>query len=384
MTKLRTRFLTALAIGLAPLAFWACSASDENTAAGTGASTGGSGGATAAPAGGAAGASGAGAGGATGTSGATGNGGGPANGGSTGLGGASGGTTGAGGSAGSSGFSGPDATTGSGGAGGGASAPDAGDACPAPPAGSPAAAVTALNTANTVRLKMGVPCLILVPELDISAQKHCEYYTANKGTETCIANAHAEVEGCTGFVAASFSNREKAAGYTGQPTSEVMAFRNNPASAVQNWIDTVYHRTPILSPWIRDMGYGGTTGCDTIDFGRGPVTANTVTAIYPYAGQAGVPLSFDGSREGPTPPVPPGGWPSGYPVHLYAKTLTVASHVFTVDGSATPISHTWIAESSDFILYADTPLTSHTTYRVQIVGTRAAETLTFDWTFTTK
>jgi hypothetical protein len=244
--------------------------------------------------------------------------------------------------------------------------------------------VIAVDTANAVRVKMGVPCLILVPELDVSAQKHCDYYAANKATASCIANAHVEVSGCTGFVAANFSAREKAAGYTGAPTAEVMAFRNNPAGAVQGWIDTVYHRTPMLSPWIRDMGYGGTTGCDTIDFGRGPVTADTVTAVYPYAGQTGVPLSFDGSREGPTPPAPPGGWPSGYPVNLFAKTFTVASHVFTIDGSTTPISHTWIAESSDFILYADVPLTAQTKYRVQIVGTRGTGTLTFDWTFTTK
>jgi hypothetical protein len=375
MTELRARILISLTIGLAPLAFGACSASTDNPTTAQGPSAGGAGGA-------------AGMGGLVGTggaagSGATGGSSGSSAAGSAGSGGGTGGSAGSG-DGGSSGSGGADAAAGSAGGGGATSVSDASAGCPAPPDGSPAAAVTAINTANAARSKMGVPCLILVAELDVSAQKHCEYYTANKSTPTCIANAHAEVDGCTGFVAASFSAREKAAGYTGTPTSEVMAFRNNPASAVQGWIDTVYHRTPMLSPWIRDMGYGGTTGCDTIDFGRGPVTDNTVTALYPYAGQTGVPLSFDGSREGPTPPAPPGGWPSGYPVHLYAKTLTVTSHVFTVDGSTTPIEHTWIAETSDFILYANAPLTSSTKYRVQIVGTRGTETLTFDWTFTTK
>src|ERR1017187_9856513 len=57
-------------------------------------------------------------------------------------------------------------------------------------------------------------------------------------------------------------------------------------------------RTPVRSPWYRDMGYGGGTGCDTIDFGPGTATAKTVTAVYPYSGQTGVPLTFLGAVEG--------------------------------------------------------------------------------------
>jgi hypothetical protein len=34
----------------------------------------------------------------------------------------------------------------------------------------------------------------------------------------------------------------------------------------------VYHRTPLLSPWIRELGYGMTAECDTIDLGQGEKT----------------------------------------------------------------------------------------------------------------
>ncbi|MDP9151937.1 MAG: CAP domain-containing protein [Myxococcota bacterium] len=275
-----------------------------------------------------------------------------------------------------------------------ASGPDGSAAtCPAPPVGEPAAAIKAVDAVNAVRTRMGVPCVALVPALDVSAQKHCAYYAANSSNATCTGNPHVEVTSCTGFVAAQFYMREAAAGYTAQgASSEVMAFLGDPAGSVQTWIDSVWHRTPVLSPWYRDMGYGGTPApgaCDTIDFGGGAASPNTVTAVYPYAGQGGVPTSFDGSFEGPTPPAPASGWPSGYPVHLYLRGGTVQSHQITIDGTSAPIAHTWIDQTNptngrdQYILYADRPLMTNTSYHVVIAATRGTMPLTFDWKFTT-
>ncbi|MDP9037266.1 MAG: hypothetical protein M3O50_20905 [Myxococcota bacterium] len=265
--------------------------------------------------------------------------------------------------------------------------------CPAPPAGEPAAAIQAVNAVNAVRTQMGVPCATLVPALDVSAQKHCAYYSANVSNQTCIANPHAEVASCTGYVAAQFYMREAAAGYTARgASSEVMAFLGSPTGSVQTWIDSVWHRTPVLSPWYRDLGYGGTPApgaCDTIDFGGGAASPNTVTAVYPYAGQSGVPTSFNGAYEGPTPPAPASGWPSGYPVHLYLRGGTVQSHQITIDGTTAPISHTWIDQTNptngpdQFILYSDKPLMANTPYHVAIAAMRGTMPLTFDWKFTT-
>jgi hypothetical protein len=269
---------------------------------------------------------------------------------------------------------------------------DAGGSCPAPPSTEPASSIAAVNAVNATRVLVGAPCATLVPALDMSAQLHCNYYAGNTSSATCIANAHVEVSGCTGFVAAQFSSRETMAGYTGRPSSEVMAFAGSPAQSVQTWIDSVWHRIPVLSPWIRDLGYGGTTTparCDTIDFGAGAAASSSVTAVYPYGGQTGVPTSFDGSREGPTPPAPASGWPSGYPVTLFLQNGVVQSHQITVDGTATPIAHVWIDPTNptnfpyDYILYTSTPLSTNTTYRVQITATQGATSLSFDWKFTT-
>jgi Cysteine-rich secretory protein family len=243
---------------------------------------------------------------------------------------------------------------------------------------------TALTTVNDLRAHMGLACMTLVTEINTSAQKHCDYYQQNTADKACIANAHVEVATCAGYVAANFNERMTAAGYKGSPRSEVMAFSGNPTSAIAQWINSVYHRTPLLSPWIREMGYGMTADCDTIDMGLGTKTPDDATAVYPYPGQTGLPLSFDGSHEGPTPPAPPSGWPSASPVHLYVKSYTVTSHDVFVNGTCDPIAHQWLPDKDQYILYPDKPFAKATEYRVVIVGTKAGTPLTFDWTFTTK
>src|SRR5271170_8140919 len=117
-----------------------------------------------------------------------------------------------------------------------------------------------------------------------------------------------------------------------------MAFDDNPPVALGQWIGSIYHRSPVLDPRIRDFGYGAATACDTIDFGEGAggATPSDVIVSYPYDGQKGVALSFDGAEESPTPPVPPGGWPSALPVHIFmlATNITLTTDEFGIDGGA--------------------------------------------------
>jgi len=256
--------------------------------------------------------------------------------------------------------------------------------CPAAtPAGPPADALAAVNT---LRAHMGLPCMILVAEINTSAQKHCDYYQQNEADKTCTANAHEEVETCAGFVAKSFSARMTAAGYAGQPRSEVMAFSGDPARSIAMWINSVYHRTPLLSPWLAEIGYGMTENCDTIDLGlaKGAKPSDAMTGVYPYPGQVDVPSDFDGSHEGPTPPEPPTGWPSASPVHLYVKAYTVTTHEVFVKGTCDALPHQWLPEKDQYILYPDKPFAKNTEYRVVIKGTKAGAPLHFDWSFTTE
>lgn len=263
------------------------------------------------------------------------------------------------------------------------------DDCPLAPAGASAEAILALNTENTARLAMGLDCAELITELNLAAQNHCDYYVQNQGGDCEAPSPHNEISGCPGFTGEGPGQRMSAAGYMSRGGSETMAFANDPERAVTMFINSVYHRTPILDPWMRHMGYGAGTGCDTIDFGTGPETASDVTAFYPYQGQVDVPVSFDGSREGPEPPIPSTGWPSGYPVTLFGRDLEVQSHAIYVDDTMEELSHLWLAEDDPTlpsyakVLYSEAPLEPMTTYRVVISTTRGGETLDFDWTFTT-
>jgi hypothetical protein len=264
------------------------------------------------------------------------------------------------------------------------------EACPTPPDGTPDAAVVAINTENEMRLAMGIDCAAIALPLCTSAQNHCDYYTQNQGTDCEADSPHDEIEGCPGYTGAGLGERFDAAGYMLRGGgSECMAFLDDPAAAVMTFINSVYHRTPMLDPWMRDFGYGGSDNCDTIDFGTGTMTDNSVTAVYPYPDQTGLPTSFDGSREGPTPPEPSSGWPSGYPITVYAKNFTAESHSITLDGSTDELAHQWLDDSDPTlpsyakVLYTDAPMAANTTYHVVVSGTISGTAKTFDWKFTT-
>jgi uncharacterized protein YkwD len=266
--------------------------------------------------------------------------------------------------------------------------------CPAAPDGTPESAVTALNYLNSLRLPAGAGCVRMVTEINKAAENHCKYYVDPANEGMCTANAHNEVMGCAGFTGTGPGQRMAAAGYMARGGGEVMAFANNPKSAIDQWVNSVWHRIPLLDPWTGDMGYGAAPdACDTIDFGNGAMgVPNTTVLVYPYDGQTNVPTSFNGQYEGPMPPAPPTGWPSASPVTLYARMLNITEHVLTKDGDTTPIEHVWITGSdpmwgnylrTSVFMYANAPFEPMTKYRVVMKGTSQAGPLDKTWTFTT-
>jgi len=266
--------------------------------------------------------------------------------------------------------------------------------CPPAPDGTPENAVTALNYLNSLRLPAGAGCVRMVTEINKAAENHCKYYVDPANEGMCTANAHNEVMGCAGFTGTGPGQRMAAAGYMARGGGEVMAFANNPKSAIDQWVNSVWHRIPLLDPWTGDMGYGAAPdACDTIDFGNGAMgVPNTTVLVYPYDGQTNVPTSFNGQYEGPMPPAPPTGWPSASPVTLYARMLDITEHVLTKDGDTTPIEHVWITGSdpmwgnylrTSVFMYANAPFEPMTKYRVVMKGSSQAGPLDKTWTFTT-
>jgi hypothetical protein len=164
---------------------------------------------------------------------------------------------------------------------------------------------------------------------------------------------------------------------------------------VPSFIDTVYHRIPLLDPWTVDMGYGGAIDCDVIDIGRGSSSTPTDAIVtYPYDGQTNVPPAWSG-REAPAPPAPAGGYPSSYPISIYAQAISVTEHVLTKDGDPTPLEHVWLDYNSSLVssglkpyfrntaMFYGAPFALSTKYRVKIVGTHTGGAFSVEWTFTT-
>jgi hypothetical protein len=166
--------------------------------------------------------------------------------------------------------------------------------------------------------------------------------------------------------------------------------------AVVGWVETLWHRIPVLDPWTSEMGWGSASGCDIIDFGKGTALAATsVVTVYPYDGQTAVPLSFSG-RESPMPPAPSTGWPSSAMINVYAQSIKVTEHTLSKDGDPTPLPHTWIDKNSSTVdagyrgyllstafLYGDKPFIANTKYHVKVVGTHTGGAVNLDWSFTT-
>jgi hypothetical protein len=175
-----------------------------------------------------------------------------------------------------------------------------------------------------------------------------------------------------------------------------MAFFNDPQRAVDIWVNSVWHRTPLLDPSTGDLGYGNAAGCDVIDFGRSVTAPATALVLYPYDMQVNVPPSFNGANEGPMPPAPTTGWPSSSPISVHGKGLMVTEHIVTLDGDPTPIDHVWLDANATIVdqsmrrqltnvnfMYANKPFAANTKYRVKLTGTYSGGMLSREWTFTT-
>jgi hypothetical protein len=262
--------------------------------------------------------------------------------------------------------------------------------CPPGPEGMDSDALEAMEEVNRLRRAVGMSCVSLSPEISLAAQRHCTYYINNDGD--CTAKPHREVSQCKSFTAETFSDRLRMANYGGNPRFEVMAYVGHGRTSVGQWLDSVWHRIPIFSSEVDQAGYGKHGRCDTMDFGLSVDTAEIRNLLYPFDGQTNVPRSFSG-RESPEPPSPPQGWPSGYPVTLYAANTTITDHTIRVDGTDEYLPHTFLAPGDsrafgllvdEFFLYTHRPLAGKTTYRVRFAGAQNGKPTVFEWTFTTR
>ena len=153
-----------------------------------------------------------------------------------------------------------------------------------------------------------------------------------------------------------------------------------PEGSIEMWIDSVYHRTPFDSPGTLEAGFGHASQYDTMDFGCGGSSDPSLVTNYPVHGQTGFPTSFLGN-EGPEPPAPPSGWPSGAIISVIfpqGASVSITAHQL-FDASCAALDHVAggadIAPdpgfqtgflSSTIVMYANTALQSGQSYTVDV------------------
>jgi hypothetical protein len=110
-------------------------------------------------------------------------------------------------------------------------------------------------------------------------------------------------------------------------------------------MNSVYHRPFFLRPEVVSFGYGATSMCATIDFGR---TASSrklqATILWPPPGSWNVPYAFYSARETPNPV--PGTSIVGSPVSL-VRTSTINRLVATMTGPDGEVPSVTLTHSND-------------------------------------
>jgi uncharacterized protein YkwD len=256
-----------------------------------------------------------------------------------------------------------------------------------------AAQQSALTRINFYRNATGLPSANLCSACDLAAQAHSDYQAATS------ALAHVETAGTPGFTGVNPGDRLLYFGYD-QNTSEDADMSADPVHSIDDWVNTLYHRVPILTYSYADVGWGANAaGYSTQDFGNkhGTSPAARQMTLYPYNNQVDVPLVFNG--EGPNP-LPAATYPTGYPVTLHFDqpanatqgTATGTNSGTLTDASGNVIPATFLDRNSDpnnflgddYAIMPNAPLSDFTTYKAQIQGTdTAGNAFTASWSFRT-
>lgn len=245
-----------------------------------------------------------------------------------------------------------------------------------------------------LRAALGLPAATQHPALNEAAQLHAQFYV-NHGSQYTKAklSPHAQDPSFgSDFTGKDVGDRAVAAGYGSAALGEVMAFSGSAQAALQGWLDTVYHRFPLLHPKTKEYGYGqaakGSYQTEVMDVSESGSEAVPLV-VYPFPGQAGVPLSWNG-LEGPQPQPPPGGYPSGPIITArFAQQVEVTAHSLR-DSQGNELPHVWLDAKNDNnvamfdskskVLYAHQPLTAGTyTVRLDVKIAGAAQVV--QWTF---
>jgi hypothetical protein len=250
----------------------------------------------------------------------------------------------------------------------------------------------ALDAANASRSALNLPALKENAVLDEAAQAHAYYYLINASqTQVSGTGIISEDASLPGFTGARSIDRDRHFGYTGARGVELANHLLTAGGAVGSFVDTVFHRLPLLDREVVDAGFGearvGPIAISVLDLGAGQPATGAAT-VYPADGQTDVPGAFVGN-EIPTP-LPEGSiTPAGYPITVEvggAQQLKVASGRL-LDADGREVASYALAGGdqlgpSQWALVPKEPLQAGDKYTVELTATVDGTDLSRRWSFT--
>jgi tetratricopeptide (TPR) repeat protein len=250
----------------------------------------------------------------------------------------------------------------------------------------------ALDTVNRYRRLAGLAPVTSAAVVHQAALAHA-FYTFFNGALPSIRDLgiHKEETSGQGYTGDNVLSRAQHFGYPQRSMAEVITHRTEPAGAVADWIDSVYHRFPLLRADLVELGYGdaylGPMTVQVMDMSyREKATGRVI--VYPAANQVGVPPAFNGNEI--PDPAPNASYPIGYPVTAtFDRNATVTIGGFHLrDPSGTDLPGTTLLPSqadmeNSFAYLGNVPLKAGTTYTADLTYTLNGTAGHTVWKFTT-
>ncbi|HEX3606523.1 MAG TPA: tetratricopeptide repeat protein [Candidatus Dormibacteraeota bacterium] len=255
--------------------------------------------------------------------------------------------------------------------------------------------LVALAEVNRARLAAGMAPVTLDAGLSQSADSHCFYWLANNALpQVADLGIHQETPGQPGFTGVRAGDRAYAAGFRGGGIYEDITHRGGATAAVSDWVDSIYHRFPIVRPELRTIGYAdctiGPLPMEDMEFGMGPPPARTTPPVLvPADGQNGVPTTFlDNELPDPLPKGAPRNagfpvtatFPGGASVRLVGLSLRDAAGA---EVPAYTLSPTADDENSACLL-PRSPLKPGSHYTATLSAVVDGQSLVRTWSFVTQ
>jgi len=169
------------------------------------------------------------------------------------------------------------------------------------------------------------------------------------------------------------------------------------AAAVHAWMNSLYHRAPILRPTLRKIGIaetayakGGVAAAMMFDPDASAADERRFPVRYPAAEQTGVPLVFAAEDPRPTPT----DGIAGYPITLHfpasARFPMLRARLTGASGAEVPVYLSYpdqpassFEQGGTVCLIPRQPLREKTRYQVHVELTWQGTPRSYDWTFET-